>query len=369
MNLKHEALAILARSLLRAATHGPATKAVHPPASIAIVNLTTNIGDMICTTPLMRAVKVAYPSARVIVVGIAKNADILQGNPDIDEYLVYDYADFNGTLRRLRALAPAAGVALNPSPHEIGLLYLSGAKIISAFRNPAFTGRAFQTLSKLVVTVPYEVGKYVPREYLKLLEPLGIHSSDTTKHLAVNPAVIAALRDALPPHPIITVAAGAGQNYKQWPPERFAAVAAHAARTCGAALALIGGPNDRKAGEAFMASVAPAKVFDGLGQSIEELKALISLSSLLIANDSGPVYIAEAFGVPTLVIAGVADPVEHPPRSAKNRVIDSPARTITLHSLVSDHDQVDEAAARRQMEAITVERVIKEFDDLTKVIF
>ena len=48
-----------------------------------------NIGDLICTTPALRAVRGAFPHARIGVLANTYNTDALLGNPDVDDVFVY----------------------------------------------------------------------------------------------------------------------------------------------------------------------------------------------------------------------------------------------------------------------------------------
>jgi ADP-heptose:LPS heptosyltransferase len=55
---------------------------------ILIIQL-AKLGDMVCTTPMFRAIKKIYPEARITVVGNITNKDLLAGNPDIDNYITW----------------------------------------------------------------------------------------------------------------------------------------------------------------------------------------------------------------------------------------------------------------------------------------
>jgi ADP-heptose:LPS heptosyltransferase len=104
---------------------------------------------------------------------------------------------------------------------------------------------------------------------------------------------------------------------------------------------------------------------DFVGQSLDELKATVSKVVLIIGNDSGPIYMAESFGAGTLVLVGPTDEAEHPLQDATHRIVMSKNRgKALLQSAVSAEDTIDLKAARSQIEAITVEQVCLEIDDL-----
>lgn len=334
-SLKSEALILVMRAYVHALIAGPATREVKSPKVMVVVNLTTNIGDMICTTPVFRAIKNKYSTCKVVVVGVAKNKEMLAGLTDVDEYIVFDTAD--KVIARLNALKPDGGVAINPSPQELGILILAGAGRVTVFTHSAFMSRAYAALARLTVTVPYEPGQYVPAQFLNLLKPFGIDTTDTARHLAVDAAVLARVR-AAHPGPFAVIAPKAGHAYKEWPRERFDAVATH------------------------LKSTGVNSVFVG-SETLEELKALVSLAVLAISNDSGVAQIAQAFNTPALVIAGSTDWREHHIDRPNHRVVHSEG-TIAMRSYVSNHEAADEAKAIEQMRAISVEQVTASIDGM-----
>ena len=89
---------------------------------------------------------------------------------------------------------------------------------------------------------------------------------------------------------------------------------------------------------------------------LDELKAFVSKSSLFISGDTGPLYIAEAFGIPTIDIVGPASHTAQPPISNKHLVLvpDRDAPTMTMF----DTRVIDKVETKRQAEATTVDEVI-----------
>lgn len=298
------------------------------PATIVVTHLTTNIGDMICATPVFRALAVQYPMARILVVGTVKNGLLLEGFPGIE------YIPFQGTWKTisvLRRLHPSFGIALNPSPRELGILYLAGAARVSVFTNPAFGGRAFRVLSHRALTVPYEPGVFVPRQYLKLLKPFGVTDTNARPQLAVAAEVVRA-STAHHLRPFAVIAPAAGHRFKEWPRERFDALA-RALIDYGLEVVIVG------------------------QESLEELKALVFRAAIVVSNDSGVAQIAYAFDTPSVVIAGVTDWREHHEPSARHRVV-AVEGDFKTQSFISDHDHI--SFGDGALPLITVDRVTEE---------
>lgn len=73
-----------------------------------VINTTANIGDMVCTTPLFRAIKKHNPHARIVVVGIPRNEVFLKHNTDVDRYISSKQSPF-AIIRELRREHADAG--------------------------------------------------------------------------------------------------------------------------------------------------------------------------------------------------------------------------------------------------------------------
>jgi ADP-heptose:LPS heptosyltransferase len=367
LRLRLRSLLLTLASSAYAVVRGNAKSVTHDPKCVVVTHFTNNLGDMVCATPILRAIKKRYPHAHLVVVGSRKNGELLAGLSDVDEYIPIQST--LSMILQLRRLKPEWGIAVNPSPHEVGVLFLSGTKSISSFTYPKSFGKAFEVLSRMIVTVPYEPGKYVPREYLKLLTPLGIDDRDTQKHLAVDTSALSRMRDKLTQSgiditkPIVVIAPTTGQTYKEWPYERFALVAQHCKDVLGASVAVIGAPQDAAVVQKVVTAIhGPA--YNGVGDGIEDLKALLSLAKLIVAGDTGTVYMAEAFGVAAVVIIGVTDPIEHPLNDATHKIVMPKAQEFVLRSVVSNYDDVDVDRALAHLQSIPVEAVVREVDSV-----
>jgi heptosyltransferase-2 len=101
---------------------------------------------------------------------------------------------------------------------------------------------------------------------------------------------------------------------KQWPPDRLAAVIAHAARTFGVTCVLVGASHDRAAAraiESWLRAHAPdmlPRVVDLTGRtSLGALVGLIQRMTAFVSNDSGAMHLAAALGRPVVAIFGPTD--------------------------------------------------------------
>ena len=147
---------------------------------------------------------------------------------------------------------------------------------------------------------------------------------------------------------------GAGWGAKQWPPERYGAVAS--ALATGGLTPLI----NCAPGEEALAQEAQAASGNRshlISCSIAELIALTRRARLFIGGDTGPLHLAAALRIPVVAIFGPTDPARNGPYGTKSIVLRNPASQTSL-SHTSEPDPgllqitADEviAAARRLLE-------------------
>ncbi len=332
-----------------------------------VVLQTMKMGDMICTTPLFHALKKQIPGVRVVVLGDTAGKDTLAGSSDVDRYVVYTESALSQVAKEIASEQIDVAILPGPNPKGLAFFALSNARMIIAPRVvngwSAYEGKAYKLLRIFVATMSHRIGSYAPREYLKLLEPLGIHEEDTKKHLVYSDLAAQRVSEVLMEEGVregdilVGISPSSGNKIKRWPLDRFARVAEYLSKK-DARVIVIGGSRDTEEVEEMLAHLtSDANVINLLEKfSIEELKALIARLNLFIAVDTGPIYIAEAFNVPTIDIVGPMDENEQPPRGKHHLVVAPPSpRTPQLH--IMNASIYDANEARRQTEEITVAQV------------
>ena len=140
---------------------------------------------------------------------------------------------------------------------------------------------------------------------------------------------------------------------KRWVPERYAAAGEMLARRMGARVAILGGADERPLGEAIAAGMqAPARVLCG-ETTLPELVGVLARLRLLLTNDSGPMHVAAALGVPVVAVFGPTDWRETAPVGRRHRLVREPVHCspCMLRECPIDH---------RCMTRIPVDRVVDE---------
>ena len=125
-------------------------------------------------------------------------------------------------------------------------------------------------------------------------------------------------------HPVVSFYVGASVESRRWSSAGFAEAAFHARRVLGADVVVLGGASER---EAAIAGEVAAGVGDheGIrvltGLDIPRLAGVVARSRLLVSNDTGPMHLGPALGVPTLGIFSLSLPEHYRPIGGRDRYI------------------------------------------------
>lgn len=129
----------------------------------------------------------------------------------------------------------------------------------------------------------------------------------------------------------VLLAPAAGWGAKQWPPDRFAAVAQALAHAGHRVLVNAASPHDQVALHVVAGSIGKARM---VACSLPQLIALVRRSRLVIAGDTGPLHLAAALGIPVVGLYGPTDPARTGPWTncgiTHARVLRDPA-SVTDH--------------------------------------
>ena len=289
-----------------------------------------HVGDMVYVTPLFRAVKQTYPEARLTLVGGGRVGEVMAFNPDIDELIFYQ-DNFFTILRRLRhERFDFACLANLGSIEGLALLYLSGVRCISVFTwvEAGQGSWLYNLLKRLVVTKPFQSGVYVPPLYLALLDPIKANTGDAHFRLYYSTEAKTKIfqlftEKNIDPQKdfIVGMAVGGSTPERWWPAERFARLGKYLYEKHNARLFLIGAGKDEESISETLRCLGNTPVVNLLNQPLDEFKAFIAHSKLIVGNDSGPMVTADAFDIPNLVLVGPTDEREyHRPPGSLNRI-------------------------------------------------
>lgn len=309
-----------------------------------------NIGDVICTTPALTALRRRFPTAHLAILVASYSREAVAGNPDVDEVLAYTKHKHRGDRSRLAAWGEMArlfahirarryDVAVAMRAHFTGslgwLTFLSGAPCRIGHAPPPRHPLGFCITHP--VPLPDGPAHEVER-CLRLLEPLGVQAENPALWLPRDGAAEAAVREGLrrqgafPGAPLVAFHVSS-RRANRWPAERFAALADWAVAQ-GAGVVLLEAPGEVEAARAVAARMACSPIVYPTG-SFRDLAALLAQCRLCVCCDGGAMHVAAAVGTPTVAIFGAADPRRWAPWGRGHRVLwrDGVAEAVTLEEV------------------------------------
>ena len=304
-----------------------------------LVLQTSFLGDSLLTLPLVRRLKESLSGARVSVLTLPKNGDVFRNNPWVDEVILDDkrgeHGGLFGTWKIARALKRRRfdlAVIPHRSFRSALVAWLAGIP-----RRVGFAASAGRFL--LTDAVPFAWLTHDLERNLALARPLGGESRPFIGEASYivpprpTPAFAARLTAAgiAPDARLAGVHPGAAWATKRWLPERFAELCRRL-KSDGLTPVLIGGPADAALGAEIARESGAA---DLVGQTdLEDLKSLMGRLALFVTNDSGPMHLAAAAGVPVVAIFGATTrELGFFPYGSGHRVVEAPlaCRPCGLH--------------------------------------
>jgi len=310
--LMHAALNLFARVAFRIAPLGASQKATNESVSSIVVLELWNIGDVILAMPFLAQLRCLFPHAKITLVSRPFASELLAGTGLVDEFLATDFAwvpaahvglpgktiDLWRLSRKLRRRNFDLGFSARLHVGEHLVLAISGAK-----RRVGFAlGKRDAALTDVVVLGHRRQQRVA--DWMQLLEPFGGAVTVQVPRLYLNDSErqwangFLTSRGVAKADLIVGIHPGAGLVEKRWPLERFREVATATAARSGIRVLAFAEPSGYGAELFTIPGVLQAQV------GLRELMALIDRCSLLICNDSGPMHMAGALGVPTVAMFG-----------------------------------------------------------------
>jgi ADP-heptose:LPS heptosyltransferase len=302
--------------------------------SLIVIRQHNQLGDLIASVCLFRAIRETYPGIRLTVVVSPANAAALLKNEFIDKVVVFDKkrlvnpAYFFRFWRVLRAGYDAALTPVTVSLTYTGDLLARLAKAKTRVGAKRLEGKtnasAYFHDRRVALDWRDEAPKSVSEKGLDIVRPFGI---DTTNLQAVisfgddDRLAARAFFDELEGDgPVVGAHVGAGKKPNVWAAANFAETLGALKRERNARIYFTGGWADAEAIGAVTERLGfTPPVFRN--RTITEVAALIDASDLFISNDTGVMHVAGATPTPLIAIFGPTDPRVWAPVGETNRYL------------------------------------------------
>lgn len=330
-----------------------------------------NIGDVLLTTPAFRALREAYPAAKIYAVVTSGTADMLTLNPNVDE--VIPLKKGQGMLRELEFIkkvqALKADLAINMTEGDRGAIMalLSGARYRIGVdpEGEGFFGKKY--LYSQTVRYP-QTRMHRALMDLGLLAPLGIRADKPKLELCFSPddkrAVEGLLKDGgiADGDRIAVVHPTSRWLFKCWRDEAAAGIIDYIEGR-GIRAVLTSGPEKKELDKiAGIISLTKKKPVDLSGRlTLKQLAALIKRSVLYFGVDTAPMHMAAAVGTPVVALFGPSDSKVWGPFSDRAKVI---ALEDRFDCMPCHQDGCGGSKKSRCLEAITEAEAIAAIDEV-----
>jgi ADP-heptose:LPS heptosyltransferase len=290
----------------------------------------TRIGDVICASPVFRAIKQTYPQSHVAVYVSVMASPLLKHNPHIDEIIQFEDYSFVQLIKKIRAegydwCVSFSGTSLSTLIGLWGMI-ARRVKIIRPDRPLS------ESLTDWMVTdtLEYADHSYLPQVYLNLLKCAEIHSFDTKKEVFTSSGGEQKAGAFMTAHipsgadMIVGMSVTAGNTIKEWGDDRFIELALRIIDEHKARIVFIGSRRDEVRISRLITSIDEAhrsSCVQATDFSLEELPSLIKRFTFFISGDTGPMHMAHALGVPLIDIIGPVHPGEQAPSDSRSIIV------------------------------------------------
>lgn len=290
---------------------------IDPPQSIVIFRA-LQLGDLLCSVPAFRALRAAFPRARVTLVGLPWTRDFVKRfGAYLDDFL--EFPGYPGLPERAPDLAavPAFFAEAQRRRFDLALqLHGSGSFVnsitvlLGARQNAGYYLKG-EFCPDPRLFMPYPALEHEIRQPLALLGFLGIPSQGEALEFPLDGNDEADF-EALPEsadlkRDFACVHAGSRLPSRRWAPERFAA-AADALAAQGLGIALTGSAAETPLVEAVASRMRFPAVNLAGRTTLGALGVLVKRARLVVSNDTGISHIAAALKTPSVVVVTGSDP-------------------------------------------------------------
>ncbi len=333
-----------------------------------LVTRADRLGDLVISTAVFPELRKKFPRAWIAALSFTENRAVLEGNPSLDQVLLYDKKGSEkgifGNLffaRRLAALHFDIVIHL----HATNRMHVT-AWLARIPRRIGWDRRLTWTLTHVFHDHKSEGKKHEGEYNFELLEALGISAPETLQtFFPVSEKARASVDfllkklDVPKDFPWVVLAPGASCPSKRWPVERFGYLADRIAEKYKVRFLAIGSAADRELVEKLKAN-CKVPVTDLTGRlNLEMLGAFLKEASLFVSNDSGPVHVASAVRTPVVSIFGRRlpglSPVRWRPLGLESRVA---WKDVGCDPCLAHDCRIDFLC----QQAVLVEDVLKEVD-------
>lgn len=297
-----------------------------------LITGTGKIGDIVCITPVFRAIKKKYPKSYLAVTIQEENYGVVKNNPRVDKIILIDskkYQGFLGTIKLVKEISKDKFVwSINLGASVLDTILPFWAGINERITTVSgFAGRAHKIFSWFNdYKLEHEQHTLKLRHDLALLRFLGIEESDEKKEIFLIKEERGKAEDFLRKNNLkkndflVGITVTSRVKLKEWEPFKFGQLADRLIEELKAKIIFIGSPGDRIIIEEIINDMKNEATIS-TDFKLNETAALLEKIKLFISVDTGPLHIAHVLNVPVVNIIGPTTLDEQAPRDERSEIV------------------------------------------------
>ncbi len=273
-----------------------------PPANLCLIRLSA-LGDVTHALPVVRAIQRHWPETRITWITAKLEHQLLRLIDGIRFVVVDKRAGWREYPRLRRELAGEhfdvmLQMQTSARANLTGLCVRAGVKL----GWDKSRARDFHRwcMTDAIPATPFE---HQVQGHLSFARTLGLDAAEPEWNFPITPAAREFADSVLPADgDILVISPCSSHPARNWRPERYAAVADHAAVKLGMTVVLSGGPSklEARTGHAIEAAMR-ARAINLIGKdTLEQLVALLARADVVLSPDAGPAHLANALGTPVI---------------------------------------------------------------------
>ncbi|MGA3328297.1 MAG: lipopolysaccharide heptosyltransferase II [Terriglobia bacterium] len=299
-----------------------------------LVRATNWVGDAVMSLPALEALRAGFPRAEIVLLSKPWVSELYWHHPAVNRQIIYKPNSahrgplgFAKLIRELQAERFDAAL-LFPNAFQAALMaWLARIPLRIGY---ARDGRGLLLHDAIEPPLPAAYGHQV-YYYLQLLfragaidkpqpvEEIQLRLTEAEKHWATRKMDALGLSG---PRFLVGLAPGAAFGpAKRWLPERFAGLADRLIGALNADVLIFGSAAERPLAEEIAGAMKHTPAIAAGETSLRQLLALMAQCRLIVTNDSGPMHLAAALGIPLVAIFGSTDERATGPLGTRVRIV------------------------------------------------
>lgn len=299
-----------------------------------MVRATNWIGDAVMSLPAIEALCARFPNAEIVLVSKPWVSEVYANHPAVTRQIIYD-ADgehrsprgFWNLIQKLRSEKFDAAILLQNAFQAAWMAWSARIPVRIGYSRD---GRSLLLTEAVAVPPPAAYGHQV-YYYLQLLfrarvierpqtvQEIRLHLAESEKKWALKQLHSLGLGG---PRLLLGICPGAAFGVaKRWPPSYYAELADRLIGALGADVLIFGSRAERSLAETVARAMKHTPVLVAGETTLREFMSLLSKCQLVVTNDSGPMHLAAALGLPTIAVFGSTDERTTGPVGVRTRVV------------------------------------------------